>query len=699
MDRYEARLDGEVEVGETFMEYDELTALKSVFERLDMAPEPITSGRGGYYLFQIVAQGKNIRLHVYLKKLTFGGRDNRPYEKRAQFSASLDRRGFDAVQSENEISLILAIYQREEFSDTAICAWDIEDWGVNVGRAFNCFIDIHTVARALKEGIAQHETSIGQIACCFQPSNFLFYLNNRSILHKRLLDDTEFKKAISVGLIGKTHKEPTVPKFDQLFQHVIDAMRLFNGVASVEAIEGAVADNLNLPFNLRTMVHNLEEGNRTELGYQLAWARNCLKRGGFVANPKRGIWVLTQLGESTSSIDAAELKRKINTAQVNADVEKDFREDISIDNENNDVEKEEIIDNASEILNPFDPNDVDIRTRTMSLDLIIKRLASGEIDMATSFQRKAGLWDIVKQSRLIESILIKFPLPAFYFDGSDDDKWLVVDGLQRLSTLDNFVVKRATKLQKLEFLRQFEDKKFVELPKNLQRRIEEFEITAYIISPGTPKALKYNVFKRINTGGLTLTPQEIRNAIYQGAPAEFVKALAELKSFKEATAYSIADDRMVDREFTTRFLAFYLTSYEEYDSDLDSFLNAALEKVYELTPVVRDQVFNSFDRAMTAAFEIFRDDAFRKRYDPSDKRKPINKALFEVWSVLLSKLSQSELQRLVQNRQVVLAKFSLLLNVDNDFNASNSTGTGDKSKVRRRFGEISEIIKSVIHDN
>lgn len=73
---------------------------------------------------------------------------------------------------------------------------------------------------------------------------------------------------------------------------------------------------------------------------------------------------------------------------------------------------------------PFDPNKIDITTKTPSIDILIKRLKAepAEIDLSPAFQRHSDLWDDEKQSRLIESILIKFPLPAFYFDGSDNMK-------------------------------------------------------------------------------------------------------------------------------------------------------------------------------------------------------------------------------------------------------------------------------------
>ena len=103
------------------------------------------------------------------------------------------------------------------------------------------------------------------------------------------------------------------------------------------------------------------------------------------------------------------------------------------------------------ITHPFNPNDVEIVTPPFSIGFLIDKIEHNEINMYTDFQRKENLWDQQEQSRLIESILLGLPLPAFYFDAANE-QWDIIDGLQRCCTIENFCVKKTLKLKGLEFL-------------------------------------------------------------------------------------------------------------------------------------------------------------------------------------------------------------------------------------------------------
>jgi hypothetical protein len=373
------------------------------------------------------------------------------------------------------------------------------------------------------------------------------------------------------------------------------------------------------------------------------------------------------------------------------------REELEAELEQFSVEKED--DGSGSLMDqPFNPADINIKRDTLNLDNLIKRLRNNEIDLAPEFQRSMNLWENDKQSQLIESILIRFPLPAFYFDGTDDDRWLVVDGLQRISTINNFVVEKTLRLTGLEFLTKLQGKGFDDLPRPYQRQIEEASIIAYIINPGTPPEVKFNIFKRINTGGLILTPQEIRHALNQGAPAQFVKKLADLPEFKSATQGVVKTTRMEDRDFVTRFLAFYLTKPEDYKPDLDTFLNTAMGS---LVPLFKDvdkakQIEADFTAAMVLAKELFDRYAFRKLYNLRDRRKPISKAVFDVWSVSLAKLTPAEREVLRSRKEQVVSAFMELMKTDERFEASVSTSTSNKDKVVYRFSTIHQLIQSIV---
>ncbi|MFV0501441.1 MAG: DUF262 domain-containing protein [Bacteroidales bacterium] len=343
---------------------------------------------------------------------------------------------------------------------------------------------------------------------------------------------------------------------------------------------------------------------------------------------------------------------------------------------------------------PFNSTLINIETQTPVLYNIIYRLKSdpAEIDLYPDFQRKDDLWDKGKQSRLIESILINFPLPAFYFDGSDNNKWLVVDGLQRLSALRNFVINNTLSLENMEFLKNLEGKRFNELSRPLQRKIEETQIIAYIIKAGTPLEVKYNIFRRINTGGLVLEPQEIRHALNQGIPATLIAELADLKEFKEATENKIRSERMLDREFVMRFVAFYLNSPASYQPDLDSFLNVSMSQINDLSEDKIEKLKSDFKKSMIASKNIFGNWAFRKADLFPDKRKPINKALFEVWSVNIALLSDNQRQELIKNKRKLMLCFADMMKNDDKFVRSVTSGTGGKSEVVERFSKIKELI-------
>jgi Protein of unknown function DUF262 len=344
------------------------------------------------------------------------------------------------------------------------------------------------------------------------------------------------------------------------------------------------------------------------------------------------------------------------------------------------------------IVQPFDSAKIRVETKTMSIDLLLDRIRYDELNLAPDFQRQGSLWKLFLKSRLIESMLIRIPLPAFYMDATDEDKWTVIDGLQRLSTIKSFVIDKELRLEGLEFLDQLEGKNYDELPRNFQRRILETQVTVYLIEKGTPPEVKFNIFKRINTGGLPLTSQEIRHALHQGKATKLLEELASSPDFLAATQRKIPRERMIDREFVLRFLAFMITPIEEYkSSEFDSFLSDIMSKINQMTESQITALAESFKYAMRSSLAIFEQNAFRKIYFHSDRKYPINKALFEAWSVNLAHTSQADIEILKERRNSLRRGFTQLIEYS-VFRNSISQGTSDSKKVRIRFNTIKILI-------
>jgi hypothetical protein len=360
------------------------------------------------------------------------------------------------------------------------------------------------------------------------------------------------------------------------------------------------------------------------------------------------------------------------------------------------VEREEDEGEGVEILSPFDPTDIDIKTKNPSVDSLMKRLDHSEIDMNPDFQRKGGIWSKLRKSRLIESFLLNIPLPVFYVASDADGNWIVVDGLQRLTALNQFIREEAFALEQMEFLHQFNGYRFNDLPRAMKRRIIESEPVFHIIQPGSPKAVTRTIFKRINTSGMPLSAQEIRNALYQGSATRFLKELAASNAFLRATSGSIKDDRMADRECVLRYLAFSIRGVGEYRaSDLDGFLSDTMEHLNNTDPSVFAAYRVGFELAMDRAFRIFGDRAFRKPRRDSDRKSPVNKALFETWSVALGNLDEGQAEQLIRRRGPLNDAFIDLLESDQEFGAAISATTGNVASVQIRFARVQSLIVSV----
>ena len=409
---------------------------------------------------------------------------------------------------------------------------------------------------------------------------------------------------------------------------------------------------------------------------------------------KKDIEALIEIAKSQNykiNLSMVLISLKIETEEIPDIIEIFANEGIEVITDDVELESDEdVLDNDPNVV-PFDPSKIDIESKALTIDSILKKIKYDELELDSSFQRKAGLWTVKQKSQLIESLLLKIPLPTFYFDASNDEKWQIIDGLQRISTLKEFAVDQTLTLTGMEFLKDLNGSKYDKLPRSLQRRLEETNVNTYIVKPTTPKNVKFNIFKRINTGGLVLEPQEIRNALYQGQASEFLLRLSKNENFLKATGNSIKPTRMLDREFCLRYVAFTELSLDSYTGNLDDFLNSGMDYLGKVDEDKLNVIETSFSRNMNSAYELFGQYAFRKVIN--GRRGPVNKSFFEMWSYTLNNLSDTEIDCLLSKKSLVQDSF---FNLFDDYRFMNNIKAADKTSVNNRINSIVELVKKLL---
>lgn len=312
-----------------------------------------------------------------------------------------------------------------------------------------------------------------------------------------------------------------------------------------------------------------------------------------------------------------------------------------------------------QLLNPYNPENIKIRKDTFNIFHINQLIEKKEIDLNPEFQRHF-VWDTTRRSRLIESIILGIPIPLFYFsEGVDDGIYYVIDGLQRLTTIHEFLENKFA-LKNLEYLPKSFERKFAkDLERKYLRRIEQTQVVVNIIEKNSPPNLKFDIFKRINTGGKPLNGQEIRNCFANANTRSFMRELAYSESFKLATCDGVKDKRMDAQELVLRFASFYVSElpkflsyghFGDYTGGMQVFLDKSLAIFNEKSNRELKPIKNAFINAMNNAKHLFGQMAFRKiKLDSSNNYMPINKSLFLAWSTLLADIPNEQVRQLPEN--------------------------------------------------
>lgn len=328
-----------------------------------------------------------------------------------------------------------------------------------------------------------------------------------------------------------------------------------------------------------------------------------------------------------------------------------------------------------------------IRNENRTVHDVLRRIEKGSFVMDPDFQRDF-IWVEDKQSKLIESVLMRIPLPVFYLAEDDDGRMVVVDGLQRLSTFQRFL-NNDLRL-KLPHQAELDKKRFRDLSPKLQNRVEDCNLILYVIDAKVPERARLDIFERVN-GGVPLTRQQMRNCLFMGEGTRFLKTEATTKLFCKATGHSLRASTMRDREFVNRFCAFQILPLREYRGDMDDFLAQGLRKMNSAEPDFLQGLSAQFRTSLANNLHVFGRHAFRKHSPDQDSRSVLNASL---WDVMITGLSHYP-EHVVEARANAFKKAFYPLMLDDEFIKAITYGTNDVKRVRYRFTVAKKMFQEV----
>jgi len=236
---------------------------------------------------------------------------------------------------------------------------------------------------------------------------------------------------------------------------------------------------------------------------------------------------------------------------------------------------------------------VDFDSYDISVQQLLSMVSGNQIDVAPTYQRRFR-WDEVRQSQLIESILLGIPVPNLFMATNADGTWEVVDGVQRLSTIVNYAGDLASRkalglgsplvVSGLQKLTAMNGLLFSELPQSVQTQFVLRPLKVTTLSDKSDLKVRFDLFERLNTGGVRLTDQEIRGCIYRGRFNEFLEEMSKNDTFQKVVLLrATMEDDGTREEYVLRFFAFF-HRYQQFDHSVVGFLNdymAAASKSFD----------------------------------------------------------------------------------------------------------------------
>lgn len=370
--------------------------------------------------------------------------------------------------------------------------------------------------------------------------------------------------------------------------------------------------------------------------------------------------------------------------------------DILFEDEFNDEQNDEF-ENHQIYTKPSDPE----------IKSIVDKINRGTLVLQPDFQRQY-VWDVEKASRLIESALLDIPLPTIYLSEEVDGKTYVIDGQQRLTSFYSFITGAFPdgtefKLKGLEVFKELNKRTFKELDNSLQDKISEFTVRTITFLKKSGSYLKFEIFKRLNTGSVALNEQELRNCIYRGAYNDLLKEMSEYEDFKYLIGKTTPDKRMKDVEMVLRFSAFYHSTYLKYSPSMKKFLNEDMEKYRNISDSDAKELREKFKNGLRIVRSMFDKNAFKRYYKGSNSSKDgyweLKKFNYSLYDVTLGVLCNYDSNIIYPKIDCIREGLIDLMVNDEQFIESIEMSTSSQAAVITRFDKFRQMVQDIVGIN
>lgn len=247
-------------------------------------------------------------------------------------------------------------------------------------------------------------------------------------------------------------------------------------------------------------------------------------------------------------------------------------------------------------------------TYDITVKQLVDMVAEGQIHVAPEYQRHF-VWDEARQSNLVESIFLGIPVPSLFMATNDDSSWEVIDGLQRITTIVNFIrptfknpakdiAKETLKISELGKLKSLSGSVYADLPETIKLNLLTRPIRITVLNDLSDFRVRFDLFERLNTGGIVLHEQEIRNCVYQGRFNNFIKTCAADPRVDALIKRTDKRGRGNLEELILKFFA-YFEDRDKFKHSVKDFLNDYMARKTKRFDNEGD-LHRTFERMLTA---------------------------------------------------------------------------------------------------